>query len=86
MLWKLITMQMQNTQYSDWMAKPQGIPGCPPGLEYLTQIDQMLVRQKKDCMEIFTGWEQRNRFEIRNALNQMVSLSLFVTKAAFGSK
>lgn len=31
----------------------------------------MMVRQKKDCLEIFTGWEQRNRFEIRNSLNQM---------------
>jgi len=67
-------MQMQNIQYqqgSDWMQRPQGMPGCPPGLEYLTQIDQLMVRQKKDCMEIWTGWEERNRYEIRNSLNQM---------------
>ncbi|XP_063725716.1 phospholipid scramblase 1-like [Symsagittifera roscoffensis] len=64
-------MQAQNNQYnSEWMSKPQGIPGCPPGLEYLTQIDQVLIRQKKDCMEIFTGWEERNRYEIYNSLNQ----------------
>lgn len=61
---------MQNTQYSEWMQKPQPMGGCPPGMEYLAQVDQLTVRQKKECLEIFTGWEQRNRFEIRNALDQ----------------
>lgn len=30
------------------MSSPQGIPNCPPGLEYLTTIDQLLV---KVCFE-----------------------------------
>lgn len=34
-----------------WMARPAGIPGCPPGLEYLTQIDQLLVHQQVEMME-----------------------------------
>lgn len=35
------------------MSQPQEtIPGCPPGLEYLTQIDQLLVNQQ---IEIFEG-------------------------------
>ncbi|KAH3846350.1 hypothetical protein DPMN_088651 [Dreissena polymorpha] len=34
-----------------WMPKPAGIPGCPQGLEYLTQIDQILVKQKIDLLE-----------------------------------
>ena len=31
---------------------PEQIPGCPPGLEYLTQIDQLLVNQQ---VELFEG-------------------------------
>lgn len=34
-----------------WMNMPQGIPNCPPGLEYLTQIDQLLVHQKVELLE-----------------------------------
>ena len=34
-----------------WMQRPQAIPGCPPGLEYLTMIDKLLAQQKKDLLE-----------------------------------
>jgi len=34
------------------MARPPGIAGVPPGLEYLTQVDQILVHQQ---VEIFEG-------------------------------
>ena len=27
------------------------MPGCPPGLEYLTQVDQLLVQQKVELLE-----------------------------------
>ena len=34
------------------MAPPaEAPPGCPPGLEYLTQIDQLLVRQQIELLE-----------------------------------
>jgi len=36
-----------------FMARPAGIAGVPQGLEYLTQVDQVLVHQQ---VEIFEGW------------------------------
>ena len=33
------------------MARPETIPGCPPGLEYLTQIDQLLVHKQVELLE-----------------------------------
>lgn len=38
-------------QPQQWMARPEAIPGCPPGLEYLTQIDQLLVHQQIELLE-----------------------------------
>lgn len=36
----------------NWMASPEEtIPGCPPGLEYLTKIDQLLVHQQVELFE-----------------------------------
>lgn len=33
------------------MAAPQAPPDCPPGLEYLTQVDQILVHQEVELLE-----------------------------------
>jgi len=32
-------------------APPAPIPGCPPGLEYLAMLDQVLVRQQIELLE-----------------------------------
>ena len=37
---------------AQWMEAPQAAPNCPPGLEYLTQVDQLLVHQQ---IELFEG-------------------------------
>jgi len=34
-----------------WMAPPAPIPGVPAGLEYMTQIDQLLVHQQVEIFE-----------------------------------
>ncbi|XP_075160273.1 phospholipid scramblase 1 isoform X2 [Haematobia irritans] len=56
----------------EWMNIPVGIPNCPRGLEYLTSIDQLLVKQKVELLEAFTGFETNNKFSIKNALGQKV--------------
>merc|ERR1711881_624558 len=45
-------------------------PNCPPGLEYLVQLDQLLVNQQVDLGEVMTGIEMKNRYEITNSAGQ----------------
>lgn len=33
------------------MNRPPAIPGCPPGLEYLTQINELKVKQQIELLE-----------------------------------
>lgn len=57
---------------AQWMVAPQSNPHCPPGLEYLTQIDQLLVHQQVELLEAFTGFETNNKYEIKNSMGQRV--------------
>lgn len=52
------------------MPQPQANPGCPPGLEYLTQLDQLIIKQQVELLEALTGWEQRNKYRIMNNIGQ----------------
>lgn len=62
----------QGDPNSGWMSIPQGPPNCPPGLEYLTMIDQLLVHQKVELLEAMVGFETKNKFSIKNSLGQKV--------------
>ncbi len=33
------------------MQRPHPLPNCPPGLEYLSQVDKLLVQKKIDLLE-----------------------------------
>lgn len=51
---------------------PALIPNCPPGLEYLAQIDQMIIKQKIELFELFTGCEMQNKYDVYNTLGQQI--------------
>lgn len=53
------------------MSIPVG-SNCPRGLEYLTVLDQLLVSQKVRKLELFTSYETKNRFKVKNSLGQNV--------------
>ncbi|KAM9316492.1 phospholipid scramblase 1-like [Gastrophryne carolinensis] len=55
-----------------WMAAPPANPNCPPGLEYLTMIDQVLVHQQVELLEALLGYEENNKYEIKNSMGQRV--------------
>ncbi|XP_019638438.1 PREDICTED: phospholipid scramblase 1-like [Branchiostoma belcheri] len=50
----------------------QAIPGCPPGLEYLTQIDQIIVHQQIELFEAFTNVQMANKYAIKNSMGQQI--------------
>ncbi|XP_031637615.1 phospholipid scramblase 2-like isoform X1 [Contarinia nasturtii] len=60
--------------FGGWMtiATNMNFPNIPPGLEYLTTINQLLVKQKVELLEAFTGFETNNKFTIKNSLGQKV--------------
>ncbi|XP_029472245.1 phospholipid scramblase 1-like [Rhinatrema bivittatum] len=70
-------MQNQTTEsLGVWMPTPVRSLHCPPGLEYLTQIDQILVHQQTDLLEVVFGIEANNKYEIKNSLGQRVYFAL----------
>jgi len=63
----------QTVQPGHVMAAPAERPAnCPPGLEYLTMIDQLLVKQKVEMLEAFTGFETNNKYVVKNTMGQQV--------------
>ncbi|KAH9519332.1 Phospholipid scramblase 1, partial [Bulinus truncatus] len=62
------------TQYGPppqvWMPTIQSIPNCPKGLEYLTQLDQVLIKQEVHMLEVMLNWECNNKYKIVNNQGQ----------------
>ena len=57
-------MPMQ--QQAAWAPPPQmeRPSNCPPGLEYLLHVDQLLVKQQVELFEAFTGFETSNKYKV----------------------
>ncbi|XP_059154162.1 phospholipid scramblase 2-like [Physella acuta] len=53
-----------------WMPPVEPVPNCPKGLEYLTQLDQVLIKQEVHLMEVVTNWECSNKYKIFNNQGQ----------------
>jgi len=53
-----------------WMPPMERIPDCPEGLEYLTQLDHVFIKQKTSMLEVFTGFEVANKYKILNNQGQ----------------
>lgn len=54
------------------MQQPVVPLNCPPGLEYLTMVDQILIHQKVEMLEAFTGFETKNKYTIKNSMGQKI--------------
>jgi len=54
------------------MPHPGAVQGVPVGLEYLTQVDQLICKQIVELFEVMTGWECKNKYRIMNSVNQQV--------------
>ncbi|KAM3615568.1 uncharacterized protein V6R79_004259 [Siganus canaliculatus] len=54
------------------MPTPDRPAGCHPGLEYLTQIDQILIHQRTEMAEAILGWETNNVYTLKNNVGQQV--------------
>ena len=45
---------------------PEGYdPNVPPGLEYLTVMDKLFIKQKVELLEAFIGFETNNKYTIK---------------------
>ena len=70
---------VQGPEGDQWMGPvgEQLVPlNCPPGLEYLTMIDQLIVKQKLEALEAIAGvmdmnFETANKYKIKNVLGQV---------------
>ncbi|XP_007086391.1 phospholipid scramblase 2-like [Panthera tigris] len=63
----ILTMAFRNRQsLIQWMQTPGTIPNCPPGLEYLTQINQLLVCQRFDLLEVLGCFATSKKYEVMN--------------------
>eukprot|EP00057_Strongylocentrotus_purpuratus_P011525 XP_011665999.1 PREDICTED: phospholipid scramblase 1-like [Strongylocentrotus purpuratus] len=67
-------IEMQPGQKAEWITKPHPseVVGCPPGLEYLTQLDQVLIHQIVDISEGRKTIEIANKYAIKNSMGQQI--------------
>lgn len=70
-------IQGEDGQWMGQIAEAAVPVDCPPGLEYLTLIDQLIIKQKVEMLEavagvLGVGFETENKYKIKNSLGQNV--------------
>ncbi|XP_053209550.1 phospholipid scramblase 2-like [Panonychus citri] len=63
--------QNQESLEENWMATPS-IPNCPPGLEYLTKVCQLIVHQRAKKFSSFSRCHIENQFDIESISGQKI--------------
>ncbi|XP_030373187.1 phospholipid scramblase 1-like [Scaptodrosophila lebanonensis] len=58
------------------MPRPDDVPNCPPGLEYLAPLKQLFIKQHVEMFEVITGFETNNKYTIKNDIGQSVYTAL----------
>ena len=54
-----------------WMPAPTTtVANCPQGLEYLANLDQIIVHELLNVVEVLTGFDMSNKYEIKNSVGQ----------------
>lgn len=54
------------------MAGPPNLQDCAPSLQYLTQVDQLIIQQQVELLEALTGFETNNKYQVRNSMGQLI--------------
>ena len=49
---------------------------CPVGLEYLLHVDRLSIKQQTEIMEVFTGIETANKYQVKINLSEIGSSSI----------
>jgi len=67
-----VQLNQPSPSKDEWMSHPGDGHECPKGLEYLMQVDQLIVTQMIEMVEAFTNFETQNRYQIKNTMGQKV--------------
>ncbi|XP_051782154.1 phospholipid scramblase 2-like [Erpetoichthys calabaricus] len=56
----------------EWMEVPEVWDNCTSGLEYLSQVDQVLLHQQRELIEAFDSMSCTRKFQLKNSMGKMM--------------